>query len=83
MANKKFERELTGKEHAKTFAILFVGILLVGYGEGMPFEYATSTLCINALGLIIAGIALLYQSHMMHTPLEDKNKKEEEQSDGE
>lgn len=78
MANKKYEREQTGKEVAITAAIMFVGICFVLYGDESPIQYETSTLCINAIGLLIAGIALLYQNHCMHTPLKGANKEEQE-----
>lgn len=81
MANKKYYREQTGREVAKTFALMFVAICFVLYGDETPIQYETRTLCINAIGLLIGGIALLYQNHCMHTPL--KGDKKEERRDGE
>lgn len=76
MANKKFEREQTGREVAITTAIMVVGICFVLVDENAPY---TKALAIRqTIGLLIAGVALLYQHHCMHTPL--KNNKNEEQN---
>ncbi|MCM1439972.1 MAG: hypothetical protein NC131_12340 [Roseburia sp.] len=76
MANKKFEREQTGREVAITAAIMVVGICFVLIDENAPY---TKALAIRqTIGLLIAGVALLYQHHCMHTPL--KNNKNEEQN---
>lgn len=79
MANKKYYREQTGREVAITVAIMFVAICFVLVDENAPY---TNAMAIRQLiGLLIGGVALLYQHHCMHSPLKDE-KKGKEESDG-
>lgn len=63
---KKVERQQTGKEVAITGILMLVAICMVLHGEGMEYEYAPRTLMINMLGLLVGGVALLYQHYCMH-----------------
>lgn len=77
MANNKYYREQTGHEAAITLVIMVVGICLVMVDENAPY---TKALAIRQLiGLLIGGVALLYQHHCMHTPPKGQ---QEEKEDG-
>lgn len=80
MANKKYYREQTGREVAITAAIMFVAICFVMVDENAPYTNAMAIRQI--IGLLIGGVALLYQHHCMHSPLKKEEQKGEEDNDG-
>ncbi len=78
MANKKHYREQTGREVAITAAIMFVAICFVLVDENAPY---TKALAIRqTVGLLIGGVALLYQHCCMHTPIKDKQEEKEDKN---
>lgn len=80
MANKKYYREQTGREVAITAAMMFVAICFVLVDENAPY---TKALAIRqTIGLLIGGVALLYQYHCMHTPIKGKQEEKKEDSNG-
>lgn len=75
MANKKYYREQTGREVAITAVIMFVAVCFVLVDENAP--YTTALAIRQTIGLLIGGVALLYQNHCMHTPLKGDKEKED------
>lgn len=76
MANKKYYREQTGREVAITAVIMVVAVCFVLVDENAPY---TKALAIRqTIGLLIGGVALLYQNHCMHTPLKEEQKEKED-----
>lgn len=76
MANKKYYREQTGREAAITVAILVVSICFVMIDENAPY---TKALAIRqTIGLLIGGVALLYQHRCMHTPPKGQQEEKED-----
>lgn len=65
------ERELTGKETAKSFIVLIAIFLLASTPDG---DYSIVTFIRLLIAIILGIVGVAYQYHCMHSPLNKEGK---------